>query len=562
MSSPAQRAGRPTLPVIQPIKHRTETQQAQNPAVTHRPGPRRTWRSQSSNSPGSLVNESADAETRGNRPWGQFPAVAVQVSCGLGYAWSAICTRGCYWQPMNGVRLANAAFHPTTVETGVKSTTLEKAAFLLSAALLLFLYGYGSRVFNWFPDAFLDRAIQQARYQFGAPHYVAPRVYEDHGIRRVEVGELAPGLTLLATHAKSTDWQAGLRLIDRDGRTLHRWLANPAELFAGVKAVRGASVRDRRGVHGSYLFPNGDVLLNLEYLGIARLDACGNVEWRLQNGAHHSIARADDGSFWVPITDSAAVPRSERYPGGYPGLDRAVNHDRLLRVSEDGRPLDTISVLDVLYRNNLVRYLTKARVVIPTDVMHVNDVEPLPGALADTYPLFEAGDLLVSLRASDLVFVVDPETELVKWYASDPFVQQHDPDFIGDGWIGVFNNNWDWTDRGEMLGGSHVVALQPHTDSLRTLFPTTASDPFYTPFLGKWQKLRNGNMLLTEGRPGRLVEIAPDGRTVWEWMNEPYDESSVVEVTEGTRYELTRRQVAAWPCGMSDSSDTEETPDE
>jgi hypothetical protein len=441
------------------------------------------------------------------------------------------------------------------VGDGVKSWAFERTVFLLSASVLVFLYGYGARTFGWFPNSFLSQAVQQVGYHLGSePHYLAPRVYEAHGVRIAEAGAMAPGLTLVSTHYRDWDWRTGLKLIDSDGRTLKQWRADPTELFAGVRGIRGTLVKDRRGVHGSYLFSNGDVLVILEYLGIARLDACGNVLWRLQNGAHHSIARADDGSFWVPITDSAATPTSEDYPEGYPGLDRPVNHDRLLRLTEHGEPLDTISVLDVLYSNDLVRYLAKARVAVPTDLMHVNDVEPLPRELADTYPLFQGGDLLVSLRAPDLVFVVNPETKRIEWYASDPFVQQHDPDFIGDGWIGVFNNNWDKTDRGAMLGGSHIFALQPHTESRRVLFPSAASDPFYTPFLGKWQKLGNGNMLLTEGRAGRVVEVTPDGRTVWEWIHEPYDESRAVEVTEGTRYQLTHEQVAAWPCTMAAAS--------
>ncbi|PSQ84762.1 MAG: hypothetical protein BRD40_00840, partial [Bacteroidetes bacterium QS_1_65_9] len=69
----------------------------------------------------------------------------------------------------------------------------------------------------------------------------------------------------------------------------------------------------------------------------------------------------------------------------------------------------------------------------PTNIPHINDVEPLPPDLADAYPLFDAGDLVVSVKRLHLVFVFDPDSMTVKWHASDPFVAQHDPDFIGDG---------------------------------------------------------------------------------------------------------------------------------
>lgn len=142
------------------------------------------------------------------------------------------------------------------------------------------------------------------------------------------------------------------------------------------------------------------------------------------------------------------------------------------------------------------------------DPTHLNDVEWLLQSMGDAYPLFEAGNLLVSLRNVHLVFVLDPETKTVKWHTSDPLVMQHDPDLIGDGWVGIFDNNRDFTKRGRMQGGSRVVALQPHTDSTRLLFPTPRSDPFYTEARGKWQVLENRNFLLTENLLRRTYSLA------------------------------------------------------
>jgi len=143
----------------------------------------------------------------------------------------------------------------------------------------------------------------------------------------------------------------------------------------------------------------------------------------------------------------------------------------------------------------------------------------------------------------------------VKWHSSDPFIYQHDPDFIGDGWIGVFDNNYDFNS-GKMLGGSRIVALQPHTDSMEVRFPTQYSENFYTALQGKWQRLNNGNMLLSEAGAGRIVEVNPKGKTVWEWIHEPINDSSIPKVTNAVRHDLTRNEVASWPCSSVDSVDT------
>jgi hypothetical protein len=194
------------------------------------------------------------------------------------------------------------------------------------------------------------------------------------------------------------------------------------------------------------------------------------------------------------------------------------------------------------------------------DPTHLNDIEALPDSLADQYPLFEAGDLLVSLRELDMIFVMDPVSKRVKWNSTGPQIRQHDPDFIGNGWIAIFDNRQDGTDRGTMLGGSRVIALQPGTDSLKILFPTSHSEPFYTEQRGKWQLLENGNMLLTEEEVGRVVEVAPDGSTVWEWIVEPvehFGRSRIPAVTNASRIDLGRDEIATWPCASGSPDETE-----
>ena len=446
------------------------------------------------------------------------------------------------------------------------SLSFAKIWFGLSLLALAFVYGFASHAWGLFPRTYVEQAWRQARTLSddgtGAPGY--PKHYDREGARTPLPNEVEAELTLVTSGWNESDGlKYGAKLIDRQGDVLHEWLFNKGELLPDTLDVKGNP--EAASITNAQVLPSGDLIGILAYVGMVRLDACGNVLWALSEGIHHWGERAEDGTFWVPGVSRERQNSSERYPDGYPGIDKPVWLDRILNVSEDGEVMEDIYVLDVMYENGLERYIPKMMVgtwpsqgEVPDDITHMNDVEPLDSSIADEYPLFDAGDLLVSLRHPNLVFVFDPKTLNVKWHASDPFVYQHDPDFIGDGWIGILNNNRDLTGDGSMLGDSEIVMMQPHTDSVRVLFPTEQSEPFHTFHRGTWQKLDNGNMLLAETSKGRIVEVTPDGRTAWEWVHESpeSDDSKVLPAGDADRPNLTRNDVAPWSCSSVDSLST------
>jgi len=407
-----------------------------------------------------------------------------------------------------------------------------KVWFVVSVAVLSVLYGVAAGQRGWFPSALVQTAWTQAE-ALGTDNpfsYLVPRVYDRSGARVVRPEAVQPGLTLVSSMWETPDgWERRVQLLSTEGEAVHEWRVG-YDLFENDSYL-----------HGTHLLPNGDLVVNVEYVGTVRLDACGTVRWRLPKRTHHSVARAEDGSFWIPAQMGDRTT-------DYPGLDEPVLPEQILHVSADGAVRETIDVIDLLVDNGLARYVFKRHGPHPSgELLHLNDVEPLPSSMAATYPLFDAGDLLVSLRDLHLVFVFDPRTREVKWHASEPLIRQHDPDFVGDGKIGVFDNNPDGTHRGTVLGGSRIVVFEPPSDSTRIRFPTAQSDTFYTEAGGKWQQLANGNLLLTEAQAGRVVEVDSAGRTVWEWIRTPTD-ARVPEILDGARYDLAPADVEAWTC--------------
>lgn len=444
--------------------------------------------------------------------------------------------------------------------------------FIVSLSILSMLYGTTAVYLGWFPAPQLHQAWEQAERvretttlssQPIPEGLLHSRVYSANqaGAHTVRPEEKSSSSVLIARNWEDMNYHVGFKLLNKQGEVLHAWEVPPKRLFpdfafrGGRQALTRAEVqtkRDRR-IHGMHLFPNGDVLFNIEYGGTVRIDACSNFQWQLPIGSHHSLRSTDQGTFWVATRKPQQPPRSSRHPEGFPGLTRekTVSHEYLTHITADGDVLEQISLLNLLYQNDLERHIFKHGQQDNADPTHLNDIEPLGANLAREHPLFEAGDLLLSLRHLDLVLVVDPETQKIKWHTSHVSTRQHDPDFMAGGWIGIFDNRSDGTFRGEVLGGSRIVAIQPHTDSVQTLFPTSRSEPFYTEFLGNWEQLPNDNLLLTEAEAGRVVEVNPDGETVWEWIAPPFNDEKVAEIFEAHAYLGSRERIREWPCSPS-----------
>ncbi len=446
---------------------------------------------------------------------------------------------------------------------------IPRILFAGACLFFAFLYGFVSSHFGWFPHSFMSGALNEIatacqatpansiHHKYPARHDLVGAASYPNPDPTVPQGhtEIQQGITLLTSYWPESNWLPGLRVIDLTGRTLHHWTVDVKAIWPACPhqdAIAGSQHRADNYVHGSYLFENGDVLFNVEYLGLVRMDASGKVLWRLDGRTDHSIHRADDGNFWVCastwIVDPKLVAR-------FPGLDNPVIDDRAILVSPQGKILREVSILEVLFASKHRPLLWTTQFAnITYDRTHLNDVEPLSPSMAGEYPLFAAGDLLISLRNINLVFVLDPETKRIKWSAPGQFCEQHDPDFIGDGWISVFDNNGDGTIDGGRFGGSRLVAVRPHTGETRQIYPrpymprelARHERRFYSLQGGKAQYLPNGNWLITEASAGRVFEIDKDGRTVWEWGHFPHDDGMISEVLEGTRYPLASQTVRRW----------------
>ena len=428
-----------------------------------------------------------------------------------------------------------------------RSDRVARTLFTVSVLILAFGYGVAAHKYDLFPYTLSRDGIHTLETRLERPHFLFPVRYEEAGAKVYDRDEISPGVTLLTSYWPENGWSPGVRIINADGEMLHHWDINAAEIWPESPysdTIAGTMNTPDNYVHGSHLFPNGDILINVEYLGLVRLDGCGGIVWKLPYRTHHSISRAEDGNFWVSAVKWVDIGSARA--AEFPGLTPPYGEDMVLKVSPDGRILQEISVLKMLFDGGY-QYLLWKYHSIAEDVTHINDVEELSTQMADNFPLFAAGDLVISLKHISSVLVFDPAGR-IKWLDSHHFNRQHDADFESTGRVVVFDNREDGTDTGDYLGGSAISAINPASGEYQQIYPAGDSNGFFTNAGGKHQLLPNGNRLITEVRAGRVFEIDPSGRTVWEWIQQPYDARLVAEVMEGSRYAVSPGVVASWQC--------------
>lgn len=359
------------------------------------------------------------------------------------------------------------------------------------------------------------------------------------------------------------DGDPGLRLIRRDGTLAASWPAAFSALLPERHDAANAPETDWNiDLHGSYIEPDGSVVFNFEYQGAVKLDRCGAREWALPERTHHSIEPAAGGGYWIGGLDVETDPNAAAYqPIVSPDRDRGrIEDDLILRVDTDGGVLSRKSVFRILMDNGFEPLLSATgssladEALSDNELLHVNMISELPPALAPAFPQFRPGDLVVSVRDYNLVFVVEPGSWEVKWHSTGPWLRQHSAKFLADGTIGVFNNNAYAYQSGpdgvtdlSQPRESQILAVDPKTGRAEVRYGGKPGQEMMSVFRGYQQPLPDGGFLITEPEAGRVVQVDAAGRTVWEYINR-YDEGRVLEMTGARVFPAGYFSVRDWAC--------------
>ena len=435
---------------------------------------------------------------------------------------------------------------------------VERAAFAcgcLAIAFLAGMYVTRARVFpypqlNAAQDAVSDWRENWRHYLGLKSRFALPSDATTGGVVQHDPALAYQGYTLVSAYRPSSHPGFNSYLLDMDGKIVHEWNADIRRIWPNLDDDPAFAWDGSLDIHGAHLFDDGDIVLDIGALGTARLDRCSNVRWAVKRPTHHHVEALPDGSVLTPSTIHRTKRVAEQLyadvgPSGY------FMDDTILHIDADGRPVEEHSVIDMLLQSGWASALISGpgagKVFSDDDPMHVNDVERLPEDIAAAFPMFAAGDLLISVRHLNTIFVADPATWRVKWLMTGPFVGQHDPDFLPNGHIMLYDNRLS----GETpkLGNSRLLEIDPATKIVVWSFEGEGETAFYAHSRGEQQLLPNGNILYVDPYRGRVLEIAPKAgnRLVWEWVNliAPHE---VGLITDVERFVTARLPWVGTPC--------------
>jgi hypothetical protein len=417
------------------------------------------------------------------------------------------------------------------------STLVPILISVLGAALLVFALGYTVGAFRLFPHHYIKNAITAARSLAEVEKQKKFSVEILRPAAKSRLGSDGPvsvylkdrafdGVTMF-TGFDGNRYSAVL--VDMEGKTLHRWQKDFSAVWPNPVQIQYQATDDQIDYHGSWLYPNGDILLNYTAGnfpfggGLAKLDKNSNVIWKVDSNAHHDIYVEKSGNilFW------AHEYKHENPLGMSTGI-KEFYEDMIIVLNPEGKEIDRI-VLREAIKNSDFRGLLSLNYRDSEDIQfkdedlddpfHANALDVLEESRAAAFPMWNAGDIMVSLRNLNMIGVIDRKTKLMKWALVGLTVRQHDPDFAADGTIYVYDN------RGHDGPGGRTRLLQidPKTQKVLWSYTGSAQEPLWSWSRGKLQVLKNGNILTIEPHAGRVVEIARDGTIVWEYLNQIYE---------------------------------------
>jgi hypothetical protein len=360
------------------------------------------------------------------------------------------------------------------------------------------------------------------------------------GVVALDPARAQPGHTLVVSSLECAAW-----LIALDGRELHRWQQQDCDSWWSAALMRSGDlivngkkeIEPANAKRPAPLSEDPTLAQRQKSRGryTARISWAGDVVWKRFLRSHHQIDWTPAGEalmlteHLIPVEEFIdAVPRfaisnsatgSEAVP---PELSRLSFHDNALNwIDADGNLKRSVTLLKAATHPradfDFVEIETMLEVPTAVGLFHANSAYAMNQPhLIGTDPLYAEGNVLVTSRNQNRIFIVDPggpsgEDASIIWdWGKDDLSGPHDGTWLANGHLLVFDN-------GIEREQSRVLEVDPLRKEVVWSYPNGNGAEFNCPTRGMAQRLENGNTLIVNAQDGEAFEVTVSGDRVWHY---------------------------------------------
>jgi len=319
-------------------------------------------------------------------------------------------------------------------------------------------------------------------------------------------------------------------LIDMNGRITHKWTTPADKIPDGIQRAR--------------LLENGNILVQKGLGasttgGLEEYDWDGKMVWRYIPqgksphkellGPHHDVFRKPNGNTLLICREAMPVECMKKITEHSLKDATVIYPDVILEVTPDNEILWEWHGYKYLNVNEMPGWQGGQYKTTKYDWMHTNTVQALPKNkwYDKGDKRFKPGNVMISCRHLDTLYIVDRDTKKIVWSYTGDYVGglsgQHDSHMIekgipGEGNIIIFDNGA--SPRKDFVAGhanrSYAIEINPTTKQVVWKYE---NKHFHSSYTSSVQRLQNGNTLICEQDGNRIFEVTKNGEIVWEYIN-------------------------------------------
>jgi Arylsulfotransferase (ASST) len=394
-------------------------------------------------------------------------------------------------------------------------------ALILAYGFILYVAGFTTSLMRFYPYAPLSDGIVGAvtwakwtwsyRSRYDTDSFLKPASAEV-GVTRYDPERAFAGYTLFTSGHSDSAY-----LIDMQGNVVHKWHLPYEKVWNPHSAITTQPPLHSTFMSDAYLYPNGDLLavyaspMEVPWgCGLVKMDRNSKLIWTNLDHAHHDVDVGPDGRIYV-LTHRV---RTDPLPG-LPEIQTPTLEDYAVMLSADGKVLKKVSVYEAFARSNYRSAMLLADQWRKGDQIHTNAIRPITREIAAHFPASREGEVMLSFRSLDAIALLDFETGRITWFCRGPWVHAHDPEFLPDGHMLLFDN------LGDFARGAHsrVIEFDPNSLRIAWQYPGPGDPDLFSTIRSNVQSLPNGNLLITEATGARMLEVTRDHKIVWEYRS-------------------------------------------